>query len=211
MPRFRSAYPREFRRQMVELVRSGRTPEELAREFEPTAQSIANWVRQAGRDAGRRNDGPTSAEREELIRLRRENRRLRQERDILSKAAAWFARGEQGKLERVFRFMSAQPAVFPIKTMARIFKVSASGYYAWRGRPASARATADVDLTRQIRTIDAASRKTYGAPRVHAEFKAEGIAIGKKRVARLMSAAGLVGASRRRSITTTRPRSSSGQ
>lgn len=107
--------------------------------------------------------------------------------------------------------MSAQPAVFPIKTMARIFKVSASGYYAWRGRPASARATADVDLTRQIRTIDAASRKTYGAPRVHAEFKAEGIAIGKKRVARLMSAAGLVGASRRRSITTTRPRSSSGQ
>jgi transposase len=78
MPRFRSAYPPEFRRQMVELVRSGRTPEDLSREFEPTAQSIANWVRQA--------------EREELIRLRRENQRLRQERDILSKAAAWFAR-----------------------------------------------------------------------------------------------------------------------
>ena len=87
MPRFRSAYSPEFRRQMVELVRSGRTPEELAREFEPTAQSIANWVKQADRDAGRRTDGPTSAEREELIRLRRENQRLRQERDILSKAA----------------------------------------------------------------------------------------------------------------------------
>jgi transposase len=92
MPRFRCAYPPEFRRQMVELVRSGRTPEELAREFEPTAQSIGNWVRQAERDAGKRSDGPTSAEREELIRLRRENHRLRQERDILSKAAAWFAR-----------------------------------------------------------------------------------------------------------------------
>jgi transposase len=77
---------------MVELVRSGRTPEELSREFEPTAQSIMNWVRQAERDAGRRTDGPTSVEREELIRLRRENQRLRQERDILSKAAAWFAR-----------------------------------------------------------------------------------------------------------------------
>lgn len=92
MPRFRSAYPPEFRRQMVELVRSGRTPEDLAREFEPTAQSILNWVRQADRDAGRRTDGPTSAEREELTRLRRENQRLRQERDILAKAAAWFAR-----------------------------------------------------------------------------------------------------------------------
>ncbi|MBN9471384.1 MAG: transposase [Bosea sp.] len=92
MPRFRSAYPPEFRRQLVELVRSGRTPEELSREFEPTAQSIMNWFRQAERDAGKRTDGPTSAEREELIRLRRENQRLRQERDILSKAAAWFAR-----------------------------------------------------------------------------------------------------------------------
>ncbi len=69
---------------MVELVRSGRTPEALAREFEPTAQSIADWVRQAERDAGKRSDGPTSAVREELIRLRRENHRLRQERDILS-------------------------------------------------------------------------------------------------------------------------------
>lgn len=77
---------------MVELVRSGRTPEELSREFEPTAQSITNWVHQAERDAGRRSDGATTAEREELIRLRRENQRLRQERDILSKAAAWFAR-----------------------------------------------------------------------------------------------------------------------
>ena len=85
-------YPPEFRRQMVDLVRSGRAPEELAREFEPTAQSISTWVKQAERDAGKRLDGPTSAEREELGRLRRENHRLRQERDILAKAAAWFAR-----------------------------------------------------------------------------------------------------------------------
>ncbi|PZR91348.1 MAG: hypothetical protein DI537_16170, partial [Stutzerimonas stutzeri] len=66
--------------------------QELSREFKPTAQSIANWVHQADRDAGRRSDGATAAEREELIRFRRENQRLRQERDILSKAAAWFAR-----------------------------------------------------------------------------------------------------------------------
>ena len=91
MPRYRTAYPPEFRRQMVDLVRSGRTPEELAREFEPTAQSISTWVRQAERDVGKRTDGPTSAEREELARLRRENHCLRQEH-ILAKAAAWFAR-----------------------------------------------------------------------------------------------------------------------
>ena len=65
---------------------------ELAREFEPTAQSISTWVKQAERDVGKRTDGPTSADREELARLRRENHRLRQERDILAKAAAWFAR-----------------------------------------------------------------------------------------------------------------------
>ena len=93
MPKSRPPYPAEFRRQMVDLVRSGRTPEELSREFEPTAQAIWNWVRQTDRDGGeRRDEGLPSAEREELSRLRRENRQLRQERDILSKAAAWFAR-----------------------------------------------------------------------------------------------------------------------
>ncbi len=91
MPRSRSPYPAEFRAQMVELVRSGRTPEELSREFEPTAQSIWNWVRQAERDQGVRLDGLTSDEKEELRRLRRENKVLREEREILKKAAAWFA------------------------------------------------------------------------------------------------------------------------
>jgi transposase len=67
-------------------------PEDLAREFEPTSQSIRNWVAQAERNAGRRADGLTTAEREELNRLRRENRQPRLEREILSKAAAWFAR-----------------------------------------------------------------------------------------------------------------------
>jgi transposase len=92
MPRTRKPYPPEFKRQMIELVRAGRNPEELAREFEPSAQAIRNWVVQADRDEGRRKDGLTTEERQELSRLRRENRRLREEREILSKAAAWFAR-----------------------------------------------------------------------------------------------------------------------
>ena len=92
MSKTRPPYTPEFRRQIIELVRAGRSPDELAKEFEPTAQSIRNWVAQDERDAGRRTDGLSGAERDELSRLRRENRQLRQERDILSKAAAWFAR-----------------------------------------------------------------------------------------------------------------------
>ena len=82
MAKTRGAYPPEFRRQMVELVHAGRTPEELAHEFEPTAQSIRNWVAQWERNAGRGDGGLTTAEREELSRLRRENRQLRLEREI---------------------------------------------------------------------------------------------------------------------------------
>lgn len=93
MPRTRPPYSPEFRQQMIELVRAGRTPEELSREFEPSSQTIRNWVQQSGGIAeGQREDGLTSAEREELRRLRRENRQLREEREILAKAAAWFAR-----------------------------------------------------------------------------------------------------------------------
>jgi len=96
MPKTRPPYSPEFRRQMVELVRSGRDPTDLAREFEPSAQAIRNWVVQAGLGEGRREKlltaGLTPDEREELARLRRENKQLRLERDILSRAAAWFAR-----------------------------------------------------------------------------------------------------------------------
>jgi transposase len=76
---------------MVELVRAGRKPFRLAREFGPSAWTIGHWVKQAERDAGRGDGGLTTAEREELVRLRRENRQLKIEREILSKAAAWFA------------------------------------------------------------------------------------------------------------------------
>ena len=92
MAKTRDPYAPEFRRQMVELVRAGRTPEELSREFEPTAQTIHNWVRRMDLDEGRRADGLTSAERDEVRRLRREVKQLKIEREILKKAATWFAR-----------------------------------------------------------------------------------------------------------------------
>ncbi len=87
--RHRVPYPPEFRRRLVEMVRAGRTPESLAKEFEPTATSIRTWVRQADLDEGNRSDGVTTNEREELARLRRENKVLREEREILKKFAAW--------------------------------------------------------------------------------------------------------------------------
>lgn len=88
----RPLYPPEFKKELVELARSGRSPESLAKEFEPSAQTIRNWVKQADLDEGRRADGLTTVEREELRHLRRENRTLRMEREILKKAAVWFAK-----------------------------------------------------------------------------------------------------------------------
>ena len=88
MPRSYPPYPLEYRRRIVELARSGRKIDELAREFEPSANAIRIWVKQAELDEGLRSDGLTTAEREELKRLRPENRVLREEREILSEAAA---------------------------------------------------------------------------------------------------------------------------
>jgi putative transposase len=102
--------------------------------------------------------------------------------------------------------MSANQACFPICVMARVLGVSKAGYYAWRHRPPSAHARADEALLARIKTVHISSRQTYGAPRVHAELRAAGERHGRKRIARLMRVAGLVGASRRRGgpITTQR-------
>lgn len=92
MPRARPPYPKEFREQIVALAQNGRSPKELAEEFEPSEATIRHWLKQAEIDRGARSDGPTTVEHNELRRLRKELRRLKQERDILAKAAAWFAR-----------------------------------------------------------------------------------------------------------------------
>ncbi len=89
--KFAIRYSPEFRRQLVELVRAGRKPSELAKEFGCTPWSIQRWFNQAERDTGQGDGGLTTNERQELARLRRENRQLKVEREILSKAAAWFA------------------------------------------------------------------------------------------------------------------------
>jgi len=90
-----------------------------------------------------------------------------------------------------------------IATMCRVLGVSTSGYYAWRIRPRSERARADGELSLRIQAMHERSRATYGAPRIHAELAAQGVRIGRKRVARLMEVAGIYGVSRRKWITAT--------
>ena len=89
--KFAKRYPKEFRRQMVELQRAGRSIPSLSREFGCSQWAISRWIKQADRDEGRGDGGLTTAEREELAKLRRENRQLKIEREILGQAAAWFA------------------------------------------------------------------------------------------------------------------------
>ncbi len=201
------SYPAAFRQQMVALVRSGRSANDLAKEFEPTAQTISAWVRQADRDEGRREDGLTSRERVELQRLRKENKRLRQEREILAKAAAWFARETDaiplGDIPKIFRFIRAHQAVYPITLLCRTLDVSTSGYYAWCHRRVSKRAQDDKQLTEQIRTFHQRSNGTYGAPRIFEDLRGIGVNTSKKRVARLMRQAQIYGVSRRKGIRTT--------
>lgn len=93
--------------------------------------------------------------------------------------------------------MKANQAVYPVRTMCRVLKVSASGFYAWQVRQPSARSLADASLLERIAAIHERSYRTYGAPRVHAELAEQGVGVGCKRIARLMRGARLVGASRR--------------
>src|SRR5512144_543344 len=91
VPKTRPAYPDEFRREAVQMLRAGRTPRELAESLGVSEQTLRNWRRQDQVDRRERDDGLTSDERDELRRLRRENMRLRQERDLLKRAGAFFA------------------------------------------------------------------------------------------------------------------------
>lgn len=98
MPRPKPPYPAEYRQRVLDLARLGRTAWSLAKEFEPTAATIQSWIRQAGIDAGA-VEGVTSDEKAELVRLRREVAVLAEEKEILAKAAAWFAE-ETGRTPR---------------------------------------------------------------------------------------------------------------
>ena len=99
MPNRSKRYSPEFHQQLVELHRAGRRISELAREFGVSEWAITRWVKQADRDAGRGDGGLTTAEREELVRLRREIRQLKIEREILAKATTWLCVQKGGRVQ----------------------------------------------------------------------------------------------------------------
>lgn len=100
MPKSKPPYPPDFRARVIDLARAGRTLRSLSREFSVTETTIRSWLRQADLDTGRRTDGLTTDEKQELTRLRKEVSRLREERDILERAAAWFAQESASRKKR---------------------------------------------------------------------------------------------------------------
>jgi len=175
MPKSHPPYLEEFRQQILELIRAGRTPDELAEEFEPTAQTIRNWIKQAELDNGQRHDGLSSDEKAELARLRKENKNIvTSSRCSYGESRGLVRTGDRRCTTEIFKFVSAHQALYPVKTMCRVLDVSTSGYYAWRKRQPSRRAQEDQKLIKRIRAIHKQSKQTYGAPRIHAELAEAG-------------------------------------
>ncbi|MDP9441241.1 MAG: IS3 family transposase [Actinomycetota bacterium] len=206
MPGFRPPYSPEFRAEAVRLVRhEGGSIAGVAADLGVSAESLRHWIKQADIDDGRRSDGLTSEERQELARLRRRVRILEQEREILKKAGGLVRQGDRLDPVTGFEFVKAHQAEHSVATMCRVLGVSRSGYYAWLTRPLSARAAADLELGEAIAEIWNASARTYGRPRITAALADERDRhVGAKRVGRLMAARGIQGVTRRRArpITT---------
>ena len=158
-------YAPEFRRQTVELVRSGRDPDDLAREHGPTARSIRDWVAGAGgRTVGREKE-PASADVDELARLWREVRPTPAGARHPLKSGGLVRAGDRHSAVRVFGGVGAHQVSFPITAMAHVLGVSTAGYHAWLKRAPSAHARADGVHMQRIHTIHATSRATRRACR----------------------------------------------
>jgi putative transposase len=200
-PRARRSFSAEFKAETIELIRtSGKTIGQVCRDLDLTETAVRRWVQQAEIDAGKR-PGLTTAERAELAELRRENRILREEREIL-KSRGLLREGDDAVSR--YRFTASEKAGHSVVRLCRLLRVAPSGYYAWKKRAPSGRALANAALAARIRAVHERSRGTYGSPRVHAELRAAG-PVGRKRVARLMREAGLAGCRPRGFRRTTTP------
>ncbi|MFI6510967.1 IS3 family transposase [Streptosporangium sp. NPDC050855] len=190
-PRPRRSFTREFKAEIVELCQRGdRSIGQVARDFDLTETAVRDWIRQAEVDTGQ-HDGLTSDEREELAALRRENRRLREDVDILKRAT-------------VHPFIEAEKqSGHNVKQACELLQVSRSAFYARRQGIPGPRAVRDAHLAARMPMDHRHARGTYGAPRIHAVLQQEGTGCGRRRVARLMRAAGLQGRHRRRRQQTT--------
>ena len=188
----------EFKTEAVRLVTSTSEPiAKIARDLGVAPQSLRAWMN-AARPAPA--TPLTEDERSELLRLRRELRRVEQERDILKKATAFFRPAERV----IFAFILTEKAHYPVRTLCAVLQVSPSGYYAWRGRPlVSPQVRANRALQARIRAIHAASHGRYGSPRIHRALQDDGERVGRRRMMRQMRLTPLRGRPRRRFRLTT--------
>ncbi|RKG47745.1 IS3 family transposase [Corallococcus sp. AB011P] len=199
--RQRRSFSPEFRAGAVKLVLDeGKSVTEVARDLDLTETAFRKWVEQARTDRGKGKPGAlTSEERLELSQLRKRVRQLEMEKEPVKKRGGLLREGDEVK----FRFIHAEKASLSVAFLCRQLGVSRSGYYAWAKRPESQRKKSDRALTQEVAAIHQESRGTYGSPRVHAELRARGRHVAKKRVARLMRQQGLAARRRRPFVRTT--------
>ncbi|MEI8153889.1 MAG: IS3 family transposase [Hyphomicrobiales bacterium] len=198
--RVRRQFTEEFRAGAVRLVLDeGRTIGAVARELDLTASALANWVRHARADQSAGKTGLTTEERAELTRLRKENRQLRMDREILKKAGGLLREGPGLK----FAWIMTEKAHYPVVTLCRNLDVTTTGFYAWQTRPESQHARDDRRLKVLIHTSFVESRRNYGSPRVHDDLIDLQERVSRKRVVRLMQEAGLKARVRKRYKHTT--------
>ena len=187
----RRSFSDEYKAEVVELCRtSGKSISGVAGDLGLTVSAVRRWVAQADIDAGRR-PGMTSEEHSELAQLRKENRVLREERDILKRATVFFAKRPMS----VYPFIEAEKAEQDgnVAKACVLLEVSRSAYYEWSKHIPSARDLSDADLGDKIVDIHTESRGTYGAPRIITKLAQAGICVGQKRVARRLVRRGLIG------------------
>ncbi|NCQ36030.1 IS3 family transposase [bacterium] len=177
-------FTQEFEDEAVRLaLTSGRTRRELAENLGVGLSTLTRWIgRRRDREIDFPDKGRTEDAAEELKRLRRENAILRQERDILKRATAFF----QGGKSMRFALIDQAKEQFPVQRLCGVLGVSQSGYFAWKDRPACRRQLEDLVLLAHARSAFALSNGTYGSPRMTRELQDNGFAVGRRRTARLM-------------------------
>ena len=201
-----SKFAPEFKARAIDLYRSseGRTIADVARELGIGTETFRKWVRQDEADRGERDDRLTSKETEELKRLRRENADLKRTNEILRLASAFFAQEGRPNPAQVVTFVETHRHTFGVAPLLAVLGEPVSTFYDRTNREPSMRAVQDTALAERIEAIWERSRRTYGAPRIHAMLARDGIRVGRKRVERLMRQLSIQGAHLRKHWKTTR-------